>query len=50
VVQHLHKVERPREFVIFASALDQLNKNFIEFELLCGDLVGSQFIGTKRIP
>lgn len=24
--------------------------SLIEFELFCGDLVGNQFIGTKRIP
>lgn len=50
MVQQLHKVECPRELIVLASVLDQLDKDFIEFELLCGDLVGSQFVGAKRIP
>jgi hypothetical protein len=50
VVQHLHKVKHPREFVVFTSVLDQLDKDLIEFELFCCDFVGSQLIGTECIP
>ena len=50
VVQHLHEIEYPGEFIVLTSVLYQLDKNLIEFELFRCDLIGSQFIGAKCIP